>query len=254
MSARSAVYVYCLVERATRPALSRVAVGLAGASALESIELARGLWAVTSLVPRRIYDTEPLAARLKDINWVADAGVAHEAVVERVVRLSGATVVPMKLFTLFSSPERAQADLQAREQDIRAVIDRIRGCQEWGVRISPPVPRPVASGRRPASGTAFLTAKKRIRDQAQAHTRAAVTAADAAYSALARLAREAERREAPREAATPPLLDATFLVKASGATKFRAAVRRAAASCRAAGASLLLTGPWPAYSFVQPRS
>ena len=254
MSARSAVYVYCLVERATRPALTRVAAGLAGASALESIEIAAGLWAVTSLVPRRIYDTEPLADRLKDINWVADAGVAHEAVVERVVRLSGATVVPMKLFTLFSSPERARADLQARVQDIRAVVDRIRGCQEWGIRIAPPVPRPVASGRRPTSGTAFLTAKKRTRDQAQAHVRAAVTAAESTYAALARLSREAERREAPREAATPPLLDATFLVKATGAAKFRAAVRRAAVACRAAGATLQLTGPWPAYSFVQPRS
>jgi hypothetical protein len=254
MSARSAVYVYCLVERATRPALTRVAVGLAGASAIETIEIADRLWAVTSQVPRRIYDTEPLAGRLKDINWVADAGVAHEAVVERVVRLSGATVVPMKLFTLFSSPERAQADLRAREHDIRTVIDRIRGCQEWWVRISPPAPRPAAGGGRPVSGTAFLTAKKRMRDQAQAHAQAAVTAAEAAYSALARLAREAERREAPREAATPPLLDATFLVRAAAAAKFRAAVRRAAVACRAAGATLLLTGPWPAYSFVQPRS
>lgn len=251
MSPTSIVYVYGLIERPRRPVLSRVPVTLPGASSLELVEIGPRLWAVTSHVARRVYDSEPLAARIKDLNWVADAGLAHETIVERLVRMSGATVVPMKLFTLFSSQERLRTELRARERELRMVLDRIRGCQEWGVRISPATPPRASAARRATSGTAFLTAKKRSRDEARAHARAAAQTAAASYASLARLARAAERREAPREAETPPLLDAAFLVRQTAAARFRTAVRRAAIASAAAGATLLLTGPWPAYSFVR---
>jgi hypothetical protein len=49
----------------------------------------------------------------------------------------------------------------------------------------------------------------------------------------------------------PPLLDAAFLVPTGKRARFQAAARRLAQACARAGADLTLTGPWPAYNFVQ---
>jgi hypothetical protein len=101
-------------------------------------------------------------------------------------------------------------------------------------------------------GAAFLAAKKRARDDARDAAREAVAAAESAYELLAPFSKLARRRtDAPPSAATPPLLDAAFLVPADRKARFRAAAKRAATSCRVAGVELTLSGPWPAYNFVQ---
>jgi hypothetical protein len=163
----------------------------------------------------------------------------------------------MKLFTMFSSPERALADLRERRRDIATILRRVRGCQEWGVRITHGVP-PSPVRRRPAAptatGTAFLAAKRRLRDEAKEARARALDASTAAFDVLSTLARAAVLRQPPEGAAAPPLVDAAFLVPAPARARFRAAARSAAATCRAAGAELVLTGPWPPYTFVSTRA
>jgi hypothetical protein len=252
----TATYIYCLIESGRRPSLqrgARVPRGLPSATAPELVAIRPRLWAVAAQVPLTVYGPDRLEERLRDIDWVAAIAVAHESVVERFAALKGAAVVPMKLFTMFSSASRAQAELSARRREIDAVLKRIRGCREWGVRVTRTVaPAPAAPPREaPRSGTAFLTAKKQARDAAREGRRRAADAAEATFASLTRLARDVHRREAPAGATTPPLVDAAFLVSDGRQARFKAAVRRAARLCRAADAALVLTGPWPAYNFVQ---
>jgi Gas vesicle synthesis protein GvpL/GvpF len=251
----TATYVYCLVERARRPPMARVPAGVPGAAAPELVEVFPQLWAIAADVPLAVYGSEALAGRLKDINWVADAAVAHESVVEHFAAARETAVVPMKLFTMFSSRDRAVADLCARRDEVRSILKRIRGCHEWGVRVTKRAVSPPrrAAAQKPTSGTAFLAARKRARDDARDSLVKAAEAAERAYLTLARLARASERRDAPREATAPPLVDAAFLVAAEKRGRFRAAAVRSARACRESGADLVLTGPWPAYSFVQNR-
>jgi hypothetical protein len=89
-----------------------------------------------------------------------------------------------------------------------------------------------------------------VRDDAHTAVEKATTAAVAAYDRLLPLAKDARRRDDSPSGATPPLLEAAFLVKARGRAKFRAAARQAARLCDRAGAEMTLTGPWPAYNFV----
>jgi Gas vesicle synthesis protein GvpL/GvpF len=254
----TATYVYCLAERSRSPSLTSVPTGLPQATRPELIDIKKGLWGVVSDVPLSVYGAERLEPRLKDLNWVADIALAHEAVVEHVASRAGTSVVPMKLFTMFSSPDRASADLAARWADIKAALDRIRGCNEWGIRVMKQPTQPTrtrsAAVRGASSGTAFLAAKKRARDDARVGLEKAADAAEDAFESLAKLAREARRREPPETATSPPLVDAAFLVSDSRKERFRAAARRLAKSCRQAGADLILTGPWPAYNFVQQAS
>jgi len=251
----TATYIYCLIESGRRPSTpggARALRGLPSAAAPELLEVRPRLWAVAARVPLSAYGSARLEERLRDIDWVAEIAVAHEAVVERFASAKGAAVVPMKLFTMFASPARARSELAARLGEIDAVLKRIRGCREWGVRVTRSLPaRPAKQATAPASGTAFLTAKKQERDDARERQRRASAAAEAAFASLSRLARDAHRREAPAGATTPPLVDAAFLVADGRQARFKTAVRRAARLCRDADAALVLTGPWPAYNFVQ---
>src|SRR5918995_25529 len=104
---QSATYVYCVTRSAARPSTARVPSGLPGATRPSPVPLQRSLWLITADVPLQAYGPQALEPALRDIQWVADIAVAHEAVVEHFTRQRGATVVPMKLFTMFSSVERA---------------------------------------------------------------------------------------------------------------------------------------------------
>jgi hypothetical protein len=155
---------------------------------------------------------------------------------------------------MFSTAERAVEDMRSRRRDLDPVLKRIAGCEEWGVRITRTVPaRRKGGAERASSGAAFLAAKKQARDDAREAVRAAGALAGGAFEALAAVARDARRRDdVPEGVAAPPLLDAAFLVPATRRARFRSLARRLAAGSAKAGAQMTLTGPWPAYNFVQP--
>lgn len=252
--ADTAVYVYCVVQSAARPSLRRVPPGLPGGRTPAAAGLGGRLWVIAGDVPLDTYGPGPLDEALRDMQWVGEVAVAHEAVVEHFTRQKGATVIPAKLFTMFSSLDRALADTRSRRDDIIEAAKRIAGCEEWGVRIvrTPAGPAGPAAGRA-TSGAGFLEAKRRARDEKIESARAAAEAADAAYEALSTEARDSRRRDdVPDSATTPPLLDAAFLVPAARKTRFTSAARRAVKGCAKAGAYMTVSGPWPAYNFIEP--
>ncbi|MEO6237991.1 MAG: GvpL/GvpF family gas vesicle protein, partial [Vicinamibacterales bacterium] len=207
----------------------------------------------TADVPLDVYGPDVLEPRLRDLEWVSEAAIAHEAVVEHFARATGA-VVPAKLFTMFSSRKRALDEIGDRRASIERAMKHISGSEEWGVRVSrirqtPPVQAGLPS--RPASGAAFLAARKSARDASASLRASAGAAADDAFLRLGRHAKDVRRREARQEpGANPPILEAAFLVPARARARFTAEARRQVAACQAAGAELTLTGPWPAYNFI----
>jgi hypothetical protein len=250
----TALYLYCVVRAARRPSLARVPPGLPEAAPPEAHRLAASLWLITAAVPLAVYGPAALEPRLRDLDWVAHAAVAHEAVVEHFARARGTVVIPMKLFTMFSSLDKAIAEVGEGRPAIERAMKRIAGCEEWGIRVARVAAPPAAArGRadRPVSGAAFLAAKKDARDATAIARAAAIAAADEAFHRLERHAREARRRARRQEPGTnPPVLEAAFLVKSTARARFKAAAGRQAAACAAAGAEMTLTGPWPAYNFV----
>jgi Gas vesicle synthesis protein GvpL/GvpF len=252
----TAVYLYCVVRAARSPALSRAPRGLPDATRPEAHRLASGLWLITADVPLDRYGPAHLEPRLRDLAWVSEVALTHEAVVEYFARATATVVVPMKLFTMFSSMEKAAADVAAGRTAIERAMRRIAGCEEWGVRI---IRRPgsavPAGAARPASGVAFLAAKKAARDVAVSVRAASLAAADAAFGRLSRLAKDAHRRPRREEpGSTPPILEAAFLVTTRTRARFKTEAKRQAALCARAGADLILTGPWPAYNFIESEA
>lgn len=248
-----ATYLYCIVKAPGKPSTGRAPVGLPDASGLQIVPATPPLWLVTAAVPLNVYGPGALEAALSDLDWVGRIALAHESVVEHFARRRGLTVIPMKLFTMFSGPDRAVAEIGSRRAAIGRVMRTIAGAEEWGVRIvrgDLPV-APARGHQRPASGAAFLHTRKRLRDEVRAARLLAADAATDAFTRLSRTARRSVRREdPPPSGVTPPLLDAAFLVPLRSRATFTAGAEREAVACARAGAQLTITGPWPPYHFV----
>jgi hypothetical protein len=247
----TATYLYCVVRARRQPDPSQAPIGIPGAERPSALKVTPSLWLIAAPVPLDRYGPGALEPLLGDLDQVSRIAVAHEEVVEHFAADRALTVVPMKLFTMFSSDARAVADIMKRRALLDAAMNRIAGAEEWGVRVTGGPARSSAAAASPASGTAFLAAKRRARDEVTQAKVAAAEAAVATLDRLADLAREVSRRTAaPPAGMAPPLLDAAFLVPDAARERFKEAALEQAAVCEQAGAQMTMTGPWPAYNFV----
>ena len=268
----TATYLYCLVRDPERPPaedLGAAPAGVPGASPPRLLPVADDLWLVAADAPLPAYGEAEIAAHLEDLTWVSDRALAHEAVVEHFADPSETTggpastraIVPMKLFTLFASDERAVAHVSGELPRVRQALDRVAGREEWGVRLRldraraaeaaagpSGEPQGAPPGEAAGSGRDFLARKRRLRDAARKRPAEAREAALGAYTALA--GRAAEAVERPIEAAGNLILDAAFLVSRAERRGFEEAVAEQARELAAAHLDVTLTGPWPPYHFV----
>lgn len=247
-------YVYCLVRTARRPALRDVPAGLSGSRDLRLLDAGDGTWLVATSVPEREYGEASLQRGLQDLDWVGRRAMEHEAVVEHF--LPAPAVLPMQLFTLFTSDERAVSHVARDKKRISRIMARIERQLEWGLRLTwdeKGVRETVERAHdRPVSGAAFLARKRDLLDVNRVQLTEARAAADRLYRAMAREATDARRRTATEQAAPGSrlLLDAAFLVPTRQAGAFRAALRRNTKTLGRSGLVVSLTGPWPPYNFI----
>jgi hypothetical protein len=255
-------YVYCVVRGATAPAVAVREARLPGADGPRVVPLGVRTWLVVADVPLTIYGEKALEGRLKDLDWVAAVGVAHQAMVDACLRHDA--VVPMKVFTIFTSLDRARDEMQRHADQLRSVMQQVAGCVEWGVRITrAPQPArklarrvareqfaPPADDR--ASGRAFLESKVRqrhaVREETEALDRHVRTLTDTLHD----VTRDVRYRLDAAQSSVPVLLDAAYLVPRRSEKRFREQVRTMARPLLACGCRVTVTGPWPAYSFVSP--
>jgi hypothetical protein len=250
----SATYVYCIVS-STQPlttAHTAARGGPPGTGDIRALEIRPRRYAIVSDAPLEQFGERPLTKHLGDLDWVSRAAVAHEAVIESFMSQSDA-VVPMKLFTLFTTDARAIDQLRSGWTRIEAVIRRLAKHEEWGARLVFDVTRaPSESTPVSASGRGYLVAKRQQRAAAAAHSKKMRRIANDVLKTLRPFARDTRQRvvTAPPDSRSRLLLDAAFLVPHAKAARFRAAAERQAKTIAPAGYALQLTGPWPPYSFV----
>jgi len=252
-----ATYLYGLFRGPHAPSAAGAPPGPPGLSPVRALDLGGGLWLLVAGAPLPDYGSEEIQRRLSDLSWVSDRALAHQEMIDHFSR-SG-TVLPMKLFTLFASDERAVADIHERRERLDKVLDRVDGCVEWGVRVRLDDTRArevltaeaQADGRL-SSGKAFLLRKKLEADASRELAARLREEMDTAYAELAVAASEAVRREpaASPESGGRLLLDAAFLVRQERGAEFEAVVERCAVRLAPRACDVTLTGPWPPYNFI----
>jgi hypothetical protein len=130
----SVTYVYCVVAAARRPALPKRLAHLPGLGPPRVLDLAPGLWLVVANASGAQFGGEAVNRRLSDLDWVSRVAIAHEAVVDALLRQRA--VLPMKLFTIFIDDERALAHMRAERGRIGGLVKLVANREEWGVRVT----------------------------------------------------------------------------------------------------------------------
>jgi hypothetical protein len=253
---KTATYLYCLVRADHAPSLAGVPAGLSGMKPPHALDAGQSLWLIAADAPLSRYGSAPIEKGLQDLDWVSACATGHEQVIEHFT-VAGA-VVPMKLFTLFSSDARALTYVQKNRRQLNATIRRVTGCREWGVRISLNRARAAAVARagaqaaagKASQGTQFLLLKKKEKDLTLELRENAALESAKSYQELARFGKDACRLPIVQgESGTSVVLDAAFLIPALKEAGFQAAVKQL--STRLAKTfDVALSGPWPPYNFV----
>jgi gas vesicle protein GvpL/GvpF len=210
-------------------------------------------YVVMSDAPLDQFGEHALPVNLADLDWVSRAAVAHEAVIASFMPQADA-VVPMKLFTLFTSDERAVEQLRAGWRRVEGVIERLAKHEEWGVRLvfdrarAPVADTPAAVD----SGRSYLLTKRREHAASAAQSAGMRKTAGEVLKALRPFARDTRQRPItpPADSVRRLLVDAAFLVPRGKAARFQTSAAREAKKIASAGYALQITGPWPPYSFV----
>jgi Gas vesicle synthesis protein GvpL/GvpF len=222
-------------------------VGVAG-GAIAPVA-AGGLVALTSPVPHADFAAEPLREHLNDLPWLERVAREHEAVLDQV--LATATVVPLRLCTIFEDAAGVERMLEREHDALDEALTRLEGRQEWGVKLL--LERATGQGgQSPDSGAAYLA--RRRQEQAEREEARAVAGqiAGDVDAALRALAADAVRLPGQNRELSghrgDMVLNAAYLVDDPQA--LRACVAELQDRYAAQGAQLELSGPWPPYNFV----
>lgn len=236
--------------------LAEIPDGLTGVGG-GTVEQVRGsgLTAVVEEVSLADFGEEPLRRHLEDLSWLEATARAHHRVIDAVARQQ--PVVPMRLATVYSGEEVLSQMLATRGPGFEAVLGRLTGRVEWGVkalaRPAPAVPadQPAASG--PGSGRAYLQRRRTQRDAREQGRQQARLEARDIHVALAALA-AGSRLHPPQSSeltgqAEAMVLNAAYLLADADKDAFAAQID----SLREQHPALRLevTGPWPPYSFAE---
>lgn len=248
MTTPDATYVFCLVQSPRSPSLRGVPAGVPGAGPPRLIPVDRDIWAVAADAPLDRFGAEALQNELQDVESISRHALAHASVIEFFFR--GAPVIPLKLFTLFSSDDRVREHLLSRRPRLRKLFGELQGLEEWGVRIIAGQAE-ADSARTLKSGRDYLEVKKRLIRQNAAPPRATVAEIRAALKTLGRMAVRTRTDVFPPTAKGRSLVSgASFLVRAKARKRWNTAVAKLAAGLARHGHRLEVTGPWPPYHFV----
>ena len=234
-----ALYLYGVSER-SETAAGEGLTGVDGTAAVESIPCGE-FFCWVSRVPRAEYATR-LTENMENLDWLAAAGVRHQRAVGRLAeRLD---VLPARFGSVFLSEASLAADVRTRAGALREALQRIRGAEEWGVKLF--------AQSEPAAPTAASSGREYLQHKSVAIANRARPGAPPEVEALARELDTIARASTlhPRPAATQPGLvwQASYLVPRDRVKRFHALLQRWAK--RLASARIETTGPWPSYSFV----
>ena len=221
--------------------------------------------AAFSRVPEDVYAAERIESRLADLAWLGENGLAHERVVAALVDRT--TVLPMRLFTLFSSDAALREECAQRSDWIAETLTRLDGLREWDLKVSYDSAKMLATIGQSSAEVAAIDAElataapgrkyllqKQREDVARGAVRSAVTAlGEEVLRALEPVTDGVKRVAAPANAEPgelPVILAAALLIARGTEGALRERLAEESDRLASRGVSIACAGPWAAYRFV----
>jgi len=188
--------------------------------------------------------TGDFSARMQDLDWLAEVTQRHHAATAAIAER--ADILPARFGTVFLNEASLCKSVSAQAAHLRSDLKRIKGNQEWGVKVFA-VPQESVVDARPRTGRAYLQAKSagmrktlsRKPDQAiekLAHSLRRLSVATADGGKIGGGRKDLEFQMA-------------ILVQRSNRRKLESLLGRFAEKWKQKH-TIECTGPWPPYSFV----
>jgi len=242
-----AYYLYCLTPSGGALELSQAGV---------FVEDPGRVRAVLSEVRREEFSGEAAEQRLQDLAWLAPRAALHEAVVEQV--MGQAPVLPAPFATLFESRESVRRFVLDYSGPIAGFFQDLGNKREWAVKgLLHRAPAGKESGPPSEEESAGKNYLRKKRAQVASKDARRQTLRVACEQAATELKQQAdafhERRvwKAGQADGQPELIfNWAFLLPPDQEAPFRQNVAKLDEQHRPLGLSLVISGPWPPYSFA----
>lgn len=223
------IYVYCVVPRDYEPPPGLT--GLEGSAVEGAAVSGLGVWI------SRIDRPQPSVSLFQQHNEVIEAAVSDQV-----------TPVPLRFGQWLDNEAGLRAALAEKAELYDAKLQQFAGCLEFGLRFLDPEAESEARVVHPdanLSGTQYmqaLAASNRLAEQKRVR-------GDQVRAQVSRLLGDLVRAEQEEQANTPhAVLTLAHLVARSAFDEYRARARALRAELPAL--RLLVSGPWPPYSFA----
>ncbi|MEI7034732.1 GvpL/GvpF family gas vesicle protein [Streptomyces pratensis] len=254
-------YVYAVGSDG--PALDRSAARLSGVGGRPlRLVSADGLCALVSSVPAEAFSERGLTAQMEDLVQLEAIARAHHSVVDAA--FAEATVLPMRLATVYLDDARA-ADMLARRHDaFEDLLNRLEGHVELGLKVyadpraataQAPAEQPDAAAGTDScagAGRAYLRQRRAQQHGGRAAYRAASDTAALAAELASRVAvsRAVHRPQQGQLASHPGVnvANEAYLVSRAHVGVLREQLPVLAEG--SPGVTVEVTGPWAPYSFA----
>ena len=261
---RTIWYVYGVMPATTT--LAHPPVGL-DETAVESIADS-GVAALASRLDGERYSTDAVERGTADVEWLAPRAVAHDRVLTWAS--DRGPVVPLPMFSLFSTDDSVRGMLRARSVQLRTALDRASEGREYALRVyrlddelrevanelSPRLAELERTAAAASPGQRYLLERKLETERRSELRSIGAGVAREVVDALRRFSTEVVEgtlvpRAATGQTENPMVLDAAFLIAPDRLESFRRELTSLVERYGSRGFRFDFTGPWPPYHFVQ---
>jgi hypothetical protein len=227
-----------------------------------------GSCALVSDLDSERYAPAAVERATEDVEWLAPRAVAHDRVLTWAS--DRGPVVPLPMFSLFSSDDAVRAMLDARRAELTAALERAARGREYTLRIyrvdeelaavavehSSRLAELQRSADAASPGQRYLLLRKLETERKAELRMIAQQISREVVAALSKLALGVQENPTPRRdggagSEVALVLDAAFLVAPDSFDTFQRELTAIVARHKDRGFRFDFTGPWPAYHFVQ---
>jgi len=130
------LYLYCIREKANGAGAVR-RKGIDGNGCVFVLSY-HDLEAVVSTVCLEEFDLQVVRRKAhEDLKWIKEVSIAHEEIIEQAMRNNGRvfSLLPMRFGTVFRDRASLEHVLDEDYVGIQETLERIRGKQEWSVKV-----------------------------------------------------------------------------------------------------------------------
>ncbi len=232
----------------------------------------RGLEAMVSNVCLDEFGSEEIQRKAReDLNWIKQKSVAHESVIEKAMIGNGTVVavLPMRFGIIFKDRNALENSLNENYPRITGVLEKIRGKQEWSVKIYLEDRKTLKEAARAQSNTirqkekeiaalpegmAFFIEEELRQTIAEEVEKKLNTTVEVLFERLKKQSVDSVKNKVLGRELTgkcePMVLNAAYLVAEEKVENFKKGIEDLKHEMHAKGFCLEYSGPWPAFNFT----